>query len=343
MNVKTSMLILFVLLGVVLFVPGAKNNACAQAAASGAIAQQTCDTQVWQTMEARARLETEREIMQNQNLIFKADSILNYTCFDSFAAHASANIGVLFTHTTYFGGAEIIPWGEPWGVDFAMDNVVYKSMDPYLTGNFDRGQAATVGSYLGGRGQHLGLAAPEINPVGSRGRTYACNVMNEVWRAAKCMNFLHVQQFNLDGFFPFINLAPTEGGTAVAGYETHNDIRQFPTPCANSTPITGSTWLDMFRRSRNETAFGTGDPLYAYHVPLNVAFTQIREKLEPGACGPAILTGVQVIRGVGSTGDKYDDGVCTNPGCVFQKGGTCAAPAGGTVAGAAAAATATTL
>src|SRR5690606_1147706 len=56
-------------------------ESCASGA-SGQIAKQTCDTEVWKAMTQRAHLESEREIMQNQNLIFKPDSILHYTCFD---------------------------------------------------------------------------------------------------------------------------------------------------------------------------------------------------------------------------------------------------------------------
>ena len=38
------------------------------------IAPQPCDPQFFRQMESRAWLEAEREIMQNQNLIFKPDS-----------------------------------------------------------------------------------------------------------------------------------------------------------------------------------------------------------------------------------------------------------------------------
>ena len=45
------------------------------------IAPQSCDSNYWRQLSSRAWLEAEREIMQNQNLIFKPDSVLQYTCF----------------------------------------------------------------------------------------------------------------------------------------------------------------------------------------------------------------------------------------------------------------------
>ncbi len=310
MTIKTSILILLVLSGLFIIAPGVKNNACAQ---TGQIAQQTCDTQVWQTMEARARLETEREIMQNQNLIFKADSILHYTCFDSFAAHAAKNVGVLFTHTTYFNGKLIIPWGPQYGMDTAMQNVVLEAMKSYVgqptDGNFAH-------PFLGGRGYELGLQDPIITDVPSQGADYNCNAMSYVWKAAKCMNFMHTDNFALtDGFYPFINLTPTQGGQAVEGYEGKNDVREYPEPCSGSTPITGSTWLDMYRLSRNENSFGVGDPLYQYQTPLRNNFDDVRKMVTPAACADPVPTGIQVILNVGST--PYPDGVCTNPGCSY--------------------------
>lgn len=324
MNLKTSILILLALSGALfMLMPGSK-NACAQANGGSTIAQQTCDTQVWKTMESRARLETEREIMQNQNLIFKADSILNYTCFDSFAAHAAQNVGVLFTHTTYFNGTQVIAWGSPYGMDYALDRAVIGSMKPYIEKNFDH-------SYLGGRGQYVGLSSPVVNNVPSRGKQYQCDVMSEVWKVAKCLNFIHVQQFSTtDGFYPFIDIQGLNGNQPVAGYANASiaDTRKFPTECTGS-PIPGSTWETLYRDSRNETGFGANDRFYQYGSPMRNTFTAVRELVEPaGTCGDAIPTGVMVILGPGTSAQRYMDGICTNPGCSYRKGqgntvGTC--------------------
>lgn len=328
MNLKTSIAILFILAGLFVLFPAPKNTACAGATGGGAsvpIASQTCDTQVWKTMESRARLETEREIMQNQNLIFKADSILNYTCFDSFAAHAAQNIGPLFTHTTYFNNTQIIAWGNPNGMDYALDEVIIKSMDPYIKTNFDH-------EYLGGRGKYLGLGMPVVNHIPPQGDQYQCDVMAQVWKIAKCLNFVHNQNFSTtDGFYPFINLKGMNGDPDVAGYEdpSINDTRQFPTACTGK-PFYASDWQDMYRQSRNETGFGANDRFYQYGTPLRNTYQAVRLLVQPSTagCGAAIPTGVQVILGPNAAGSKYMDGVCTNPGCSYKQGsasavGTC--------------------
>ncbi len=335
------------------------NQSCAQGAAgagagganSGAaggagIAPQTCDTQVWQTMEMRSRMETEREIMQNQNLIFKPDSILAYTCFDKFAEHAAQYGGVIFTHTTYWDGKEIIPWGEPDGMDYSMKQVVLKSMKTYMDSNFpysmlgDRGNDLGAGG--GGGGGRGGLGAADGMGRYSTSQTgkgdYACNRMNAVWKAAKCMNFIHNENFqDIDGYYPFINLKGHDGGDDIKGYETINDTREYPPAlkCTAENPVYQNSWLDAYRKSRNENSFGAMNKFYEFSIPLEKAYKDVRKKVEPGTCptNGAILTGVTVIESEASGGGEYPDGVCTNPGCVYVKSGsnagTCQAGGGG--------------
>ena len=50
-----------------------------------------CDPQYMDALEARAWLEAEREISQNKNLIYKPDSVLEYTCFAGFLNEAASN------------------------------------------------------------------------------------------------------------------------------------------------------------------------------------------------------------------------------------------------------------
>ena len=298
------------------------NDSCAQTTGGSSIAPQTCDTQVWQTMEMRAKMETEREIMQNQNLIFKPDSILAYTCFDKFAAHASLYGGSLFTHTKYWDGKEIILWGDQGnyvGMDKAMENVVTKSMETYMTSNYDH-------SMLGGRGELMGAAGLDkysTTQVPSKGGEYACERMSRVWKAAKCMNFIHNGNFAEDGYHPYIDLKGHNGGQDVAGYQTYGDVRNFPAnmKCDSSVQVDGNPWDQAWLKSRNEDSFGSMNKFYKYSEPLDKAYTDVRKKVDPEECSDPILTGVTVIESLGSGGSDYADGVCTNPGCVFKKGG----------------------
>lgn len=308
----------------------ADKKSCAQTTSGGGIAPQTCDTQVWQTMEMRARMETEREIMQNQNLIFKPDSVLAYTCFDHFAEHAAQYGGVLFTHTTYWDGQEIIPWGSPNGMDHAIKTVVLDSMRNYMNGNFGAtstsgpaGETSSAGfSMLGDRGNDLGasagLGAYQTSMTGKG--TYNCNVMSAVWKAAKCMNFIHNNNFeDIDGFYPFANLQAHDGGEDIQGYETIDETRQYPAAlaCVSAFKVYQNTWVDAYRKSRNEDNFGSMNRFYDFSIPLVQTYQDVREKLEPAECGEPIPTGITVIETEGT----YADGVCTNPGCVFVKSG----------------------
>lgn len=305
--------------------------------AAAQIAPQTCDVGVWRTMEDRARLETQREVMQNQNLIFKADSVLSYTCFDMMAAHAVQTVGPLFTHTSYWG-QQIIPWagrnGVP-GLGGAVQNAVISSMQQYITGNFNH-------SPLGGRGAQLGLSTPTVRSVPAQGTSYACSQMSTVWNAAKCMNFMHTAQFaENDGYYPFVSLqAGPGGGTPIEGYDDKSDVRQFPTACGSISTPSGTQsvspvpggWDGLYNASRNSPDGSTFDLRYQYGTPTGTSFRDVRRMIGagtvsagPGAgtsiCAPPVLTGVTIILSPGST-DSYQDGVCVTPGCTYTRSGT---------------------
>lgn len=283
------------------------------------IAPQTCDSDVWNAMTERARMETEREIMQNQNLIYKADSILTYTCFDRMAAHVASHVGRIFTHTTYFLNRVIIPWGDPWGTDHNMREAVRDAMETYINGNF-------MHALLGGRGNvgGIGLERPPVWDTFGENTTYGCGQMARVWTVAKCLNFMHNEQFAAkDGFFPFVTLAGVDGPT-VNGYNADPDKREWPMACAN---VAADFWTDTNNHSRNDNGARTFDHHYDYGTPNRDTFEAVREMMVPNACGPAIPTGVRIILSPTAAANQ-NDGVCTNPGCTYN-GTACAAPGAG--------------
>lgn len=280
------------------------------------IAPQTCDAGVWKTMEDRARLETEREIMQNQNLIFKADSVLTYTCFDSMAAHASENVGRLFTHTTYWNGSEIIRSSGANSMDNAISTSVLTAMNTYITSSFGH-------TLLGGRST---VATPTVN-TSATGTSYGCGQMSAVWAAAKCMNFMHTtRDANNDGFYPFKDLqAGPSGGSAIQGYQTKRDTRQLPTVCSG-VPVPNG-WLQYTNESRNSANGSTYDLRYQFGTPTGTAFTAVRTLLGGStgstACAPPVYTGITIILSPGATSsESYQDGICVTPGCTYQRSGT---------------------
>ncbi|MCD8566610.1 MAG: hypothetical protein LRY36_01590 [Alphaproteobacteria bacterium] len=173
-----------------------------QSSSSSDIAETPCDDEYMKSLESRAWLEAQREITQNQNLIYKPDSVLAYTCFDKFA-NVTANM------QSWQGFSESNRWGNvitplTTAMDQALQPLVGSSLLSYLNTNFNN-------AYLSGRG-------PSSYKSGSiSGGSYSCSEMNKVWELAKCYNFQTLPQ---DGFFTF---------------EEHSkdDKRKLPQACTN--------------------------------------------------------------------------------------------------------------
>ncbi|GJL84494.1 MAG: hypothetical protein DHS20C02_02690 [Micavibrio sp.] len=165
------------------------------------IAETPCDEVYFDSLEARAWLEAQREITQNQNLIFKADSVLEYTCFDKFA-----NVLAQFAVDMFSENAE--RWGEILpdnSMDVALDLLVGEALIDYISLNFGH-------DFLGGR-----LEGENYEPSSISGGEYGCTVMNDVWLKAKCMNF--IENEDEDGFYTFEQ------------YSTDPDKRFLPERC----------------------------------------------------------------------------------------------------------------
>ncbi len=285
------------------------------------IAPQPCDTGFWNQMKSKAWMEAEREIMQNQNLIFKPDSVLEYTCFDQFAAINAWQGGDIFVHSNYFG-SEIITRGSTYAMEKAMENVVYNALLAYRNLSFNN-------QYLSGRAQDMGLS--NRNSVSAAdgdyfkkpeqsNASYTCTTMQDVWKAAKCANFIdNAAVAGTDGFYPFATLAGFNGSPEVGGYEDKTeDVRKWPESLACGTSTGVHSWTDQIVSAENKN-----QDHYQFQTPLGQIYVDVGDRLEPGNCsGPgneAIKTGVQVITREG----EHPDGVCTNPGCSYQEDGTC--------------------
>jgi|GEM_PF-997271 len=291
------------------------------------VADQPCDTQFWRQMSARAWMEAEREIMQNQNLIYKPDSVLEYTCFDQFVGLNAWDGGNIFTHTEYFGD-QIISRGQPYGLEIALTKVVSESLNEYKDANY-------ADSFLSGRADFLSIQGTnsEFRNASVEISSYNCETMANVWRASKCTNFIDNSAFEkTDGFYPFDVLVGLDG-QEVDGYAgTIQDTRKWPasmacgpestrTPTGTSVTIgqpfgSGGGWSDQIAVSKNAE-----DVLYPSKIPLGEVYKEVFDLTVPGVCANPIFTGVTVIASTG--GETYADGVCTNPGCTFNKGGVC--------------------
>lgn len=135
------------------------------------VADSACDPDYYDTLESRAWLEAQREITQNQNLILKPDSVLQYTCFDKHLGSMKNAATTMFTQ-----GSNL--------------NDVGQVAHDYVEANFTDVHT-----------QQLGDRSNESNflVANSVAQAYSCDEMAKIWQNARCMNF--IDEPSSDGFF----------------------------------------------------------------------------------------------------------------------------------------------
>lgn len=289
-------------------------------AAMAQFAATPCDPNYYDSLEARAWLEAQREITQNQNLIFKPDSVLEYTCFDGHLAELAQHAEDMFSETDRWGASVLT---QPVAQNIHMDNalvvLVADAFDAYDAANF--GYAGLLGNRIRAVSPWVGTAPTSANPTygynysspgggNSIGGTYACDIMQAVWQKAKCMNF--VDSTGNDGFFTFDQYAnsadkrwrPTRCTAIQATWQTNID---------NALPPIGATtpWdfddVVTFLPNLFPTAAGCGS------ATLNRVRTGLVVRQTNAASGPRF----------------FQEHVCLVPGChwVPTGTGTAASPA----------------
>jgi hypothetical protein len=271
-----------------------------------------CDPQFMQAMEARAWLEAQREITQNQNLISKPDSVLEYTCFNQFLNTAAKNFSLAGLSRQF---SETGAW-ETEGfttttTDDALTQVVGLALISYLQRNFPDPQP-----FLGGR--------LTINPdrgwngTVDGGSAYNCNVMARVWEAAKCQNFdTRTGTPGNDGFRDFL-------------WYSANDPRNLPsalTQCQAPADVYAIALADAFNGNQAMFVLPAASDTNPDGAPyLKDDVKTYFNLILPDACAAAIPTGVKIRRGSGNTTNPgtatSDDMICPNPGCSLV-GGSC--------------------
>lgn len=170
---------------------------------TGLFADDTCDNDYWESLKSRAWLESQREITQNQNLIAKPDSVLEYSCFDK-------QLNVLAWYAKPGGPlfSGLRTWGDPGtNMRLALQRLTGDALIQYERQNFNH-------DYVGGRmvGSKYTMSPIIENP------NYSCDEMDKVWKYAKCMDFIDKPH---DEFFTFAEHAA-------------DDKRKLPEPCENS-------------------------------------------------------------------------------------------------------------
>ena len=284
---KIGLQLAFVLMLALTFLP--------QLASAAAIPNSPCDSLYYETLSARAWLEAQREISQNQNIILKPDSVFEYTCFDKLLYELADHADEMLSETSAYGN----PLGTN-AMDNALENLVATSLESYASSNF--------GYYVGSLGGHLSATAIKHTPGSILGLTaspYTCDIMERVWHAAKCINF--VSNSSTDGFMSFDEYATLS--------LPDTDVRLLPQACTG-IPL---QWAANFTTALT-TGPWTNDPVQTY---FNETTPENCGASGPCPCaGDEIPTGVQVTRaGVGVTITSYDEHICLQPGCRYHPGG----------------------
>lgn len=304
-----------------------------------------CDPEYMDALEARAWLEMQRELLQNQNLIAKPDSVLEYSCFtNDLWRLVNYNQPGGDPNTWLFseGGCCNTPNTNPVALDTVVGGIVRNAAAEWIRGHFWFSQ--NNNDALGGRSSGTtGLDGWEPN------RDYLCSNMSGIWDDAHCSYFSNSNQ--ADGFYDF-------------EWYMNNDPRTLPNIpggrkggayCPTREPGLSERVLNMFgggenppRYNQQHVAFNNNQSKYVISEnPEGGSITipthrdpykqdLVRTHLDlilpigvapaPTSCSSVtpIPTGVCVTRVKGGSQIQYADAVCPNPGCHYvARPGSC--------------------
>lgn len=290
-----------------------------------------CDPEYFESLKARAWLEAQREITQNQNLIFKPDSVFEYTCFDLYVNELADHAKDMFSETRRWGlirGIHTSGAGANRSMDNALQALVGDALfgdtgstprpKGYIDQNFEyTGEGNNTYELLGGRANEEQDADGNVtengidydfNPISGEpadGRNiYNCDIMNQVWLRAKCMDFIDNQ--TNDGFYTFEE------------YRDNDDKRFLPRMCERVL-----RWGPEIN-----TATVNGDPPDG--TPWEEDEIDLSSNVIAGNCAPSqtspIYTGLKVRQTRNPR--EFNEAICIPAGCYFVPnaagtGGSC--------------------
>ncbi len=261
--------------------------------AATVIATTPCDSLYYESLSARAWLEAQREITQNQNIILKPDSVFEYTCFDRLVRELAVQGVNMLSETTAFGS----PLSST-SLDNALQNLVGVSLIAYIDNNFGSKSGAGGYNLLAGHPAAAGINSVPAAVTG--GAAYSCDIMKRVWNAAKCINF--ISNNTTDGFFTFAEYA-----------NSVTDKRVLPTTCTSIQ----TNWQANLASALTSGPW-SNDPVQTYialTTPVNCTGANC-----PCTGSSPIPTGVEVYRS-GYNTNTYQEYVCLQPGCRYHPGG----------------------
>ncbi len=259
-----------------------------------------CDPEFMDALEARSWILGQRRISQNQNLIFKPDSVLEYSCFDQHIGYLAANEARRFSEEIeYWGPISAI---SPETLDFALFEVVTMPLIEYLNANFFH-------TFLGGRMEDIGGEAP---PYG----VYNCLAMQTVWLEARCQQFM--EEGTRDGFYDF-------------PWYFANDPRVIPPEfeCLPAEAIAPGI-IEVYRGQGQDGIHGDEHLLYTLYEENDPALDdgvfyeedpilvyELLDLMLPDDCALSAVVPTGVF--IEIPGDKsFAEHVCSMPGCSFD-------------------------
>ncbi len=267
-------------------------------ATRGDAVPKTCDAEFMKSLEARAWLEAEREVVQSENFIVKPDMITGYTCFAGWLNNMANDIG-LFSDGL---GLEHL--------DDALERLISAAWINYWRNNFEY-------RYRGGRSGGRQFPEDTVN-----GAPYSCGALgisfdhvtqqvkanDGIAQAAKCENFQPGEDPDLaDGLEP--TQRPQEGFFTIQEYVDEDDKRHMVGDFVPRACEKDPRWEAMYTLAIIEPPWMPGDWLsnsrQAYFGLMN-----------PDACGTAVQTGI-TVRLVDGT--EFPDAVCPPPGCRYDQ------------------------
>jgi hypothetical protein len=298
-----------------------------------------CDTEFMDAVSARGWLEGQRELTQAENLIFKSDSVLEYTCFQQMLEVVAVKAAPQFP--------ESVLWSEVPGItslstDIALEQIIGQELIAYLQANFPH-------SFRGGRVIPVDTPLADRNPG-----AYVCDSMKYVWEQSKCTPFMEKEPrlstsggLDIDGFYEFSRYAsndprrlplqsaycqPPKDNYVLAAKAAYNfpegsgDSSEFPnTP--HELPFPSASHPSWLQENPNSPDVRYHDDPIKTHLQFILPDSDCGTKFTPA--GGAIPTGITVHHGGQNLGQydvDYEEHICANPGCSYkpsEEGGEC--------------------
>jgi hypothetical protein len=272
-------------------------------------------------LEARAYLGVQRRVVQSRNMIYKPDSVLEYTCFDRFMPNL-AEMGDAIAGDRWFSEYQDQPeWQPPMTttteIDNALQNMITNNMPNYIFPNYPH-------TYLGGHMPPI-AGAPPATPE------YTCDSMQIVWNYSRCIHYMdHDSVPELEWFYTFDwysvndprqipNIPPNLASCPVAfGKPDPNILTQFEIAWnQDNAPYVISNPIDP-------------DPLNApppdatnvYREDPVLPFTAFSNDMYGTNCGDylPVATGV-IVNTIRHQIPRYREAFCVQPNCYYEPGG----------------------